>query len=341
MKNNLNRFTNLFLLIAIIILTLTGIYGLFWTSPRWVYDIHRLIAWGMVAAVPWKISISIRSLRRRSQRNPKGKVQLLVSLLLAIVTLVVLGLGFLWKWGLGPTNYPFRQTAISWHWMLALGLLVPLTIHIKQHWRHPQKADFYSRRAVLRLILFSGIGLAGWRVSEEFAKWRQPGGFPRRSSGSRLQGWYTGNNFPLTHNQEAMIEQLDPSTWRLAITGKVVRPGNFTLEELLGRDQHEIDATLDCTSGWYTTQIWKGIFLADLLKEVGQFGSAHLVRLVSVTGDSQILPMNEAHQILLAHSVGDEPLSHLHGFPLRAIVPTRRGWFWVKWLQRVEVLSGS
>ncbi len=29
----------------------------------------------------------------------------------------------------------------------------------------------------------------------------------------------------------------------------------------------------------------------------------------------------------------------LHGYPLRAVVPSRRGWSWVKWLASVEALA--
>ena len=38
-----------------------------------------------------------------------------------------------------------------------------------------------------------------------------------------------------------------------------------------------------------------------------------------------------------AKHVGGELLTHVHGAPLRAVVPSRRGWFWVKWLTRIEV----
>ncbi len=58
----------------------------------------------------------------------------------------------------------------------------------------------------------------------------------------------------------------------------------------------------------------------------------------SVTGYEHDLPMIEARDVLLATHVGGEPLTHVHGAPLRAVVPTRRGWFWVKWLTRIEVI---
>jgi DMSO/TMAO reductase YedYZ molybdopterin-dependent catalytic subunit len=46
----------------------------------------------------------------------------------------------------------------------------------------------------------------------------------------------------------------------------------------------------------------------------------------------------QAEEILLATYVGEEILNHSHGFPLRAVVPSRRGWHWVKWLTAIEVI---
>jgi DMSO/TMAO reductase YedYZ molybdopterin-dependent catalytic subunit len=42
---------------------------------------------------------------------------------------------------------------------------------------------------------------------------------------------------------------------------------------------------------------------------------------------------------LLATHAGDEALSYEHGAPARLVAPGRRGFEWVKWLVRVEVLT--
>ncbi|HEV7129561.1 MAG TPA: molybdopterin-dependent oxidoreductase [Ktedonobacterales bacterium] len=41
----------------------------------------------------------------------------------------------------------------------------------------------------------------------------------------------------------------------------------------------------------------------------------------------------------LATHTGDEPLAYEHGAPARLVAPGRRGFEWVKWLVRVEVLT--
>jgi DMSO/TMAO reductase YedYZ molybdopterin-dependent catalytic subunit len=41
---------------------------------------------------------------------------------------------------------------------------------------------------------------------------------------------------------------------------------------------------------------------------------------------------------VLATHVGGQVLDHWHGYPLRAVVPSRRGGHWVKWLTEIEVI---
>jgi DMSO/TMAO reductase YedYZ molybdopterin-dependent catalytic subunit len=56
-----------------------------------------------------------------------------------------------------------------------------------------------------------------------------------------------------------------------------------------------------------------------------------------VQGYTAPFTLEQAQEILLATQVGGEVLNHIHGFPLRAVVPSRRGWHWVKWLKEIEV----
>jgi DMSO/TMAO reductase YedYZ molybdopterin-dependent catalytic subunit len=223
--------------------------------------------------------------------------------------------------------------------MLGFGLLAPLTLHVWRRWPRPRKVDFTSRRAALKLLVLGVAGLAGWWTAEALAGRRELPEAARRFTGSRLDGLYSGNRFPVTHTRAASLEQVDPSTWKLRVEGAVASPQTLALDELLALPPASLDATLDCTLGWYTIQTWSGFRLADLLKKAGASPEAIGVRLESVTGYAHLFPLAETDQILLANQVGGETLDHWHGFPLRAVAPSRRGWFWIKWLARIEVIS--
>jgi DMSO/TMAO reductase YedYZ molybdopterin-dependent catalytic subunit len=42
---------------------------------------------------------------------------------------------------------------------------------------------------------------------------------------------------------------------------------------------------------------------------------------------------------MLATHVGEEQLSHAHGAPVRLVAPGVRGFQWVKWVERIELLD--
>jgi molybdopterin-dependent oxidoreductase-like protein protein len=336
MKFSSVRFVNTTILGAMIVLGLTGIYGLFWAKPGWVFDLHRVVAWLLVAALPWKAAISWRSLRRGLRADVNRGWMVVLSILLSAAVLLVMVLAFAWQWRLGPEAY-LRRTLISWHWLIALGLLLPFLVHAWWRWPRPKKADFVSRRAALKLLGVGAATLAGWWLADTLARVEQDVRSPRRFTGSRLGGDHSGNDFPITHEVAADRSQTDARIWRLELTGALGRPLTFTNDELLAQPAYELDATIDCTLGWYAVQTWRGIPLKTLLAAAGADPAAAWVKFRSVTGYEHVLPMAEARGVLLATHVSGEPLSHAHGAPLRAVVPTRRGWFWVKWLARIEV----
>ena len=56
-----------------------------------------------------------------------------------------------------------------------------------------------------------------------------------------------------------------------------------------------------------------------------------------VTGFARRFALDDARSALLATRVGEDPLGHGHGAPLRLVMPGPRGYDWVKWVTRVEV----
>jgi DMSO/TMAO reductase YedYZ molybdopterin-dependent catalytic subunit len=183
--------------------------------------------------------------------------------------------------------------------------------------------------------------IATWGTAEVLARSLQNPDSLRRFTGSREAGSFTGNDHPVTSGPDQGKIKLDPSTWRLKLTGAVKKPLTLTYAETLDLSLSEVTATLDCTGGWYTTQIWRGIPLKDLLSRAQIHESAIGIVLKGVSEYTAYYSLAQAQEILLATYVGEQVLNHVHGYPMRAVVPSRRGWHWVKWLTEIEVLAVS
>lgn len=126
--------------------------------------------------------------------------------------------------------------------------------------------------------------------------------------------------------------RIDANAWRLTV---VDRAGRYEIALPQLRDRvTTVRATLDCTSGWYAHQDWTGVPVPELIREVG---SARSLLVHSVTGYWIRLPVRDLDTMLLATAVGSEPLSRGHGYPLRLVAPNRRGFWWVKWVDRIEL----
>ena len=198
-----------------------------------------------------------------------------------------------------------------------------------------------SRRAAAKLLGLAAAGVAGWAMAEAIASVRQSPDEPRRFTGSREKGSFTGLGYPVNNNVGDGHIVLDSTTWTLTLKGAVDNPLTLTYDRALALPASEVTATLDCTDGWYSTQTWRGIPLNDLLTQAGLRSEATAIVLKAASGYPAFFTLAEANEILLATHVGGAALDHGHGFPLRAVVPSRRGWQWVKWVTEIDVIRGT
>jgi DMSO/TMAO reductase YedYZ molybdopterin-dependent catalytic subunit len=181
--------------------------------------------------------------------------------------------------------------------------------------------------------------IAAWRISEVVAKTLESDASPRRFTGSREQGSFEGNTHPVTSGPNQGSIKIDPDSWTLRVTGAIDTPITLSYADVIAASNSDVTATLDCTGGWYTVQSWRGIRLLEVLNQARVKSDATGVNLKGVLDYSASFTFNQAEEILLATHVGEEVLNHSHGFPMRAVVPSRRGWHWVKWLTEIEVTT--
>ncbi len=312
----------------------TGIVSLLSGLPQewYIFVLHGvagfwllLLLWGKLRRV-WP---RIIHLRRWDRRTVYG----LLALLLVTLTL---GSG-IW-WAGGGELYIAGFNLLNWHIGLGLVLTAAIAFHMFARAKRLRKRDLVGRRKALHLgALFLG-SMVLWPGQQLAERVLNLPGARRRFTGSRESGSYAGNAFPTSSWVADQPHPIDVQAWRLSLGGAVTKPRDFSYEELVAAGD-ELAATLDCTGGFYSTQRWRGIRIGRLLDHTALRTDARYVSFISVTSYHWSLPLEEARTALLATHIGEEPLSHEHGFPLRLVAPGRRGFEWVKWINSIEVLA--
>ncbi len=310
---------------------LSGIVSLTLGRPehRFLFYLHGIAGLTLVVLLFWKL----RRVRHRIVDRSNWDRITPVSILAALVAIGALLTGIMWTFG-------YHSHILYWEFLMlhmVLGVvLVPLVVvHLAGRFRPPRQVDFEGRRTALTYLALAGAGTLAWRTQGVINRLLETEGANLRFTGSRERASLAGNTFPTTSWVADDPEPVDPEEWSLSVGGAVEEGLELAYEDLVSADSER--ALLDCTSGWYSVQDWTGVRVGDLLDTVEPSEGARYVRFRSVTGYRWSLPLEEAREALLATHVGDEAISHGHGFPLRVVTPGRRGFQWVKWVEAVEI----
>jgi DMSO/TMAO reductase YedYZ molybdopterin-dependent catalytic subunit len=320
------RITNLALLVALVVAFASGVGAVAagTTSGRWVAVAHGIVGVAVVLLVPWKSMIVRRGLRRA--RRSRWASLVLAAL---AVTALITGLGS--ASGLLRSVGGFRGI---WLHVAAALALVPLVVwHVFARPAHASRMDL-SRRTLLRA---GTLGVAAAGVYLAITAVVRAAGLPgatRRFTGSYEVGSFDPAAMPTTSWIDDVAPEVDPATWRLVVAD-ADGERELSLEEL-SRYDARLRATLDCTSGWYSHQDWEGVPVAALVRNTGATQSLYVH---SSTGYWIRFPIGDLDRLLLATRAGGAPLSVGHGFPARLVAPGRRGFWWVKWVDRIELRS--
>ena len=175
------------------------------------------------------------------------------------------------------------------------------------------------------------------------------------------------SKFFIRNNGQLPDETKDADAWSLKIEGEVDKPLTLTLGELKKRfTAHNFRMVLECggngrsfyqpaargnqwTNGGAGCAEWTGVRLADVLKAAGLKDSAkftgHFGADPHLSGDttkdaiSRGMPIEKALEphSLIVWAMNGEPLPHIHGGPLRLVVPGWPASLSSKWLNRILV----
>jgi DMSO/TMAO reductase YedYZ molybdopterin-dependent catalytic subunit len=163
------------------------------------------------------------------------------------------------------------------------------------------------------------------------------------------------------------IPQVDASTWRLTVDGRVGTELSLDLDAVRALPAHEVVATMECAGNgrarleprpvsqpWLLEAVgtgrWRGARLRDVLEQAGVATGATEVLCTALDrgtegGEEQLFQRSLAladaleDDVLLAYELNGVPLPPQHGFPLRVLVPGWYGMTNVKWLTRLTLLD--
>jgi DMSO/TMAO reductase YedYZ molybdopterin-dependent catalytic subunit len=163
--------------------------------------------------------------------------------------------------------------------------------------------------------------------------------------------WVNGN-LPTSAEWKALAAD-DFRNYRLKVRGLVEHPLELSLEDLRALGTVTQVTLHHCIQGWSGIAAWGGVPLARLIEMARPRPDARAVVFYSFsqgvdfnTGieggqyyDSLTLD-NARHPLtMLAYDMNDQPLTHLHGAPLRLRVENQLGFKMVKWISTIELVE--
>ena len=321
------RGTDWSLALLVAVLVATGVVGLD-SGAAWVFAVHDVAGLTLAVVVVWKL----RRVWRRVLEPSRWDRRTGAAVAAVVLVGATLASGFVWAGVTNPSFGGFRL--LAWHEALGFALGAIVLTHALLRARPLRRRDVGDRRTVLQAGGAVGFALAAWALQRPLGRLFGAPAAERRFTGSYEKGSFAGNAFPTTSWVADDPRPLD-SAHRVRITGLVDEP--LALDSAALEAGHELTATLDCTGGFHSEHRWSGTRLGDLLARARPRASARYVRVISHTGYRWEFALEDARDMLIATAVDGEPLSHGHGAPCRLVAPGRRGFQWVKWIDRIEL----
>jgi DMSO/TMAO reductase YedYZ molybdopterin-dependent catalytic subunit len=168
-------------------------------------------------------------------------------------------------------------------------------------------------------------------------------------------GTYQGQNltpinvyiqYLISHPDVAIAgtQSINRETYRLAITGLVNNPLNYTYDAVVNNFNSTLQVgTLPCVEGWSVTLLWQGVPITDLLLQAGVSPNANTLIFLASDGYSSSLPLQYVTQnnIIIAYKMNNLTFTDQTGWPFFLVAQNQYGYKWVEWLTEINVSNDS
>lgn len=179
-------------------------------------------------------------------------------------------------------------------------------------------------------VIFIGIGI----YSQNLPKKLYPGEILE----------YEGQDLSLINDfRENSIrgpQQINESTYSLAITGLVNQTIEFSYNEIINEFQkYQKVTTLHCVEGWSVTILWEGFLLEEILEKAEISPDSEIVIFYAYDGYSTSLSLDyiRNQEIILAYKMNGVILPPERGFPFQLVAESKYGYKWIKWITEIEL----
>ena len=132
--------------------------------------------------------------------------------------------------------------------------------------------------------------------------------------------------------------------WNLTVDGEVDHPYTLSWKEFMALPQTEDTSDFHCVTTWSKLGInWKGVRFLDIAALAQPKETATHILCYGYDDYTTNISLEEALKpdVLLVHSVEENPLPKEHGGPVRMITPQLYAWKGSKWINRIEFLAGN
>lgn len=222
--------------------------------------------------------------------------------------------------------------------LVGIGAVVLLNVCANwMAWRHPRAVQ-HAAKAIVTPVM--GLLLDRAAPQAEFGR-------------KDISPFFWPNGKVPTCDEWTTLAAGDFKDYRLKVCGLVENPVKLSLDDLRAMNRKSQITLHHCIQGWSGIAEWGGLPVADLVKLVRPKPS---VRAIVFYSFGEGVALNEGvasgqyydslsvenalnHQTLLTYEMNYQPLSELHGAPLRLRVENQLGFKMVKWIQAIEFVE--